>query len=66
MAESPVKSSTENSPGLLRSSSVVSVMTLVSRVLGLIRDVVVAQYFGARADGLELDDVIERMLTTVL
>ncbi|MAS24613.1 MAG: murein biosynthesis integral membrane protein MurJ [Oceanospirillaceae bacterium] len=50
MAESPVKSSTENSPGLLRSSSVVSVMTLVSRVLGLIRDVVVAQYFGARAD----------------
>lgn len=38
------------SPGLLRSSSVVSLMTLLSRVLGLIRDVVVAQYFGARAD----------------
>jgi len=36
--------------GLLRSSSIVSLMTLLSRVLGLIRDVVVAQYFGARAD----------------
>lgn len=37
-------------PSLLKSSSIVSVMTLLSRVLGLIRDVVVAQYFGARAD----------------
>lgn len=36
--------------GLLRSSSIVSVLTLLSRVLGLIRDVVVAQYFGARID----------------
>ena len=35
---------------LLRSSSIVSVMTLLSRVLGLARDVIVAQYFGARAD----------------
>ena len=35
---------------LARSSSIVSVMTLLSRVLGLVRDVVVAQYFGARAD----------------
>ncbi len=33
--------------GLLRSSAVVSVMTLLSRVLGLVRDVVVASYFGA-------------------
>ena len=40
----PVKS------GLLRSSSIVSVMTLLSRVLGLARDVLVASYFGARAD----------------
>ncbi|MGR6870844.1 murein biosynthesis integral membrane protein MurJ [Pseudomonas sp. HK3] len=40
----PVKS------GLLRSSSIVSAMTLVSRVLGLVRDVLVASYFGARAD----------------
>ena len=39
-----------SSKGLLRSSSIVSLMTLLSRVLGLVRDVVVAQYFGARAD----------------
>ena len=35
------------SVGLLRSSGVVAVMTLLSRVLGLVRDVVVASYFGA-------------------
>ncbi len=40
----PVKS------GLLRSSSIVSAMTLLSRVLGLARDILVASYFGARAD----------------
>jgi putative peptidoglycan lipid II flippase len=33
--------------GLLRSSGVVGVMTLFSRVLGLVRDVVIASYFGA-------------------
>ena len=33
--------------GLLRSSAVVGVMTMLSRVLGLARDVVVASYFGA-------------------
>ncbi|MFE8072822.1 murein biosynthesis integral membrane protein MurJ [Marinobacteraceae bacterium S3BR75-40.1] len=33
--------------GLLRSSGIVSSMTLVSRVLGLARDVVIARYFGA-------------------
>lgn len=44
--QAPVK----KSPGLLRSSGIVSLMTLMSRVLGLIRDVVVANYFGARAD----------------
>lgn len=33
--------------GLLRSSLVVGVMTMISRVLGLIRDVVIASYFGA-------------------
>lgn len=36
--------------GLLRSSSIVSAFTLLSRVLGLVRDVVVAQYFGTRID----------------
>lgn len=33
--------------GLLRSSSIVGLMTLLSRVLGLVRDVVIAGYFGA-------------------
>ncbi len=33
--------------GLLRSSAVVSVMTLLSRVLGLVRDVVIAFFLGA-------------------
>jgi putative peptidoglycan lipid II flippase len=37
----------QKKPGLLRSSAVVGVMTMLSRVLGLIRDVVVASYFGA-------------------
>lgn len=32
---------------LLRSSALVGVMTMLSRVLGLVRDVVVANYFGA-------------------
>ena len=36
--------------GLLRSSSIVSAMTLLPRVLGLVRDIFVASYFGARAD----------------
>lgn len=35
---------------LLRSSSVVSVLTMLSRVFGLVRDMVVAQYFGTRID----------------
>ena len=34
-------------PGLLKSTSVVSLMTLLSRVLGLVRDVVFARFFGA-------------------
>jgi putative peptidoglycan lipid II flippase len=40
----------EKSPSLLRSSSIVSAMTLISRILGLVRDMLVASYFGARAD----------------
>ncbi len=35
--------------GLLRSSGVVSVMTLLSRMLGLVRDMVIAHIFGASA-----------------
>ncbi len=34
-------------PGLLRSSTIVGVMTMLSRVLGLARDVVIANAFGA-------------------
>ena len=55
--EKPQKAGHEGSPdkptdevsarGLLRSTSVVSLMTLVSRILGLVRDVVFARYFGA-------------------
>ncbi len=36
--------------GLLRSSLVVGIMTMFSRVLGLVRDVVVAFYFGSQAE----------------
>ena len=36
--------------GLLRSSLVVGVMTMLSRVLGLVRDVVIAVYFGSQAE----------------
>ena len=37
-------------PGLLRSSGLVGMLTMLSRVLGLIRDMVIARYFGAGAD----------------
>ena len=36
--------------GLLRSSLLVSVMTLMSRVLGLVRDVVIAIFLGASSN----------------
>lgn len=45
----PVKPSPAKAPGLLRSSSVVGSMTMLSRVLGLVRDMVIARYFGAGA-----------------
>src|SRR5574344_2141960 len=38
---------THKKTGLLRSSMVVSVMTMLSRVLGMVRDIVVAGYFGS-------------------
>lgn len=37
----------EKAPSLLRSGMVVSVMTMLSRVLGMVRDVVIAAYFGS-------------------
>jgi putative peptidoglycan lipid II flippase len=38
--------------GLLRSTAVVGALTMLSRVLGLVRDVVLARFFGA---GLVMD-----------
>ncbi|WP_166266437.1 murein biosynthesis integral membrane protein MurJ [Marinobacter caseinilyticus] len=45
----PAVTEPPKAPGLLRSSGVVGVMTLLSRVLGLVRDMVIARYFGAGA-----------------
>ncbi|MEH6576680.1 MAG: murein biosynthesis integral membrane protein MurJ [Amphritea sp.] len=49
MSKTESEQSTKNTAprSLLRSSAVVGVMTMFSRVLGLIRDVVIAGYFGA-------------------
>ncbi|MEQ5836521.1 murein biosynthesis integral membrane protein MurJ [Marinobacter sp. NFXS9] len=51
MASEPAPNDSQKSPpkapGLLRSSGVVGVMTMLSRVLGLVRDMVIARYFGA-------------------
>ncbi|WP_426414849.1 murein biosynthesis integral membrane protein MurJ [Aestuariirhabdus sp. LZHN29] len=44
------QSETKPESGLLRSSAVVGVMTMLSRVLGLVRDVVIASYFGSKAE----------------
>lgn len=41
------ESGTGRKTSLLRSSAVVSVMTMLSRVLGMVRDVVIAGYFGS-------------------
>lgn len=58
MSDTPDENQTENSRppkrrgGLLRSSAVTGSMTLVSRVLGLARDVVLARMFGP-GDGMD-------------
>lgn len=49
MDSSAPKTPESAAPGLLRSSGVVGVMTMLSRVLGLVRDMVIARYFGAGA-----------------
>ena len=36
--------------GLLRSSVIVSAMTMLSRILGLVRDVLLARFIGAGGD----------------
>lgn len=41
------QSTTTKKSGLLRSSMVVSIMTMLSRVLGMVRDIVIAGYFGS-------------------
>src|SRR5690554_3481484 len=45
----PVKPA-DKAPSLLRSGMVVSIMTMLSRVLGMVRDVVVAAYFGSQSE----------------
>ena len=49
MSETPLSKKPEKSHGLLKSSLLVGVMTMMSRVLGLVRDVVIAGYFGSTA-----------------
>lgn len=53
MSESDKEPAPDKSPGkshgLLRSSLVVGIATMLSRVLGLVRDVVIAGYFGSSA-----------------
>ncbi len=45
-----VKNISETKPGsLLRSSGLVGMMTMLSRLLGLVRDIVIANFFGAGA-----------------
>jgi putative peptidoglycan lipid II flippase len=44
------ESSEKAKPGLLRSSALVGVMTMMSRVLGLVRDIVIAAFVGASAN----------------
>lgn len=45
----PAISAGNASKGLLKSSGVVSAMTMLSRVFGLVRDMVIAYYFGSSA-----------------
>ncbi len=50
MADGNAKTPVQTGPGLLRSSAVVGTMTTISRVLGLLRDVVIAAFIGASAN----------------
>jgi len=47
--ETAVEKKAEDHRGLLKSSGVVSLMTMISRVFGLVRDMVIAFFFGAGA-----------------
>ena len=46
-SKAPITDDAKPAAGLLKSSVVVSVMTMLSRVLGLLRDVVIANFVGA-------------------
>jgi putative peptidoglycan lipid II flippase len=46
-SETPPSSQPKRRGGLLKSSAIVSTMTLLSRVLGLVRDVMIAKFVGA-------------------
>ncbi len=48
-SDAPVERPVAAASGLLKSSLVVGMMTMLSRVLGLLRDVVIAHYLGATA-----------------
>ena len=50
MAEQQSNDTVEAAPGLLRSSALVGMMTMMSRVLGLLRDIVIAGFVGASAN----------------
>ncbi|MBK6509662.1 MAG: murein biosynthesis integral membrane protein MurJ [Haliea sp.] len=50
MTDNTVNTPAKKAPGLLRSSVLVGSMTMTSRVLGLLRDVVVAAFVGATAN----------------
>lgn len=50
MSDDNVKDSVPATTGLLRSSALVGCMTMLSRVLGLLRDIVIASFVGASAN----------------
>jgi putative peptidoglycan lipid II flippase len=50
MADSNDSTSAQTGPGLLRSTALVGTMTMLSRILGLLRDVVIASFVGASAN----------------
>jgi putative peptidoglycan lipid II flippase len=47
--DEPEQAESSRASGLLRSTAVVSAMTLLSRILGLVRDMVFSRFFGADA-----------------
>ena len=50
MTETTPPKPDDKAHSLLRSGMVVSIMTMLSRVLGMVRDVVVAAYFGSKSE----------------